>query len=277
MDANPIGLVVLAVIALAAAFIYAWKHSETFRDVVMAVLNAVKVGALAVANFFAGPFVNFFKAVGAFFKGPLLTFLEAPFLAAKLVGTATWNALKAAWGAASGFFSGLGRSISGALSSAWSTVKSGFSATVNWLHSAVDKVAGFFTGLPGRIAGIGSIIGRDIMTGVKSLWNSTLGGKGITIPVINKKITIPKLAHGGVVDKPTLALIGEAGAEAVVPLEGANGRRAARGMGLPETANARGVSAKGAALYVENYNDYGGSARSTAEELLFLMTARGYQ
>jgi hypothetical protein len=33
---------------------------------------------------------------------------------------------------------------------------------------------------------------------------------------------IPKLAKGGIVNKPTLALIGEAGPEAVVPLSGRN-------------------------------------------------------
>ena len=34
---------------------------------------------------------------------------------------------------------------------------------------------------------------------------------------------IPKLANGGIVTAPTLALIGEAGPEAVVPLNRANG------------------------------------------------------
>jgi phage-related minor tail protein len=45
-------------------------------------------------------------------------------------------------------------------------------------------------------------------------WIPGLGGKsfGINLP------TIPMLADGGIVTKPTLAMIGEAGAEAVVPL-----------------------------------------------------------
>lgn len=41
MDANPIGLVILAVAALAAGFIYAYKHSETFRDIVDGVFATV--------------------------------------------------------------------------------------------------------------------------------------------------------------------------------------------------------------------------------------------
>jgi len=41
---------------------------------------------------------------------------------------------------------------------------------------------------------------------------------------------IPKLATGGIVTRPTLAMIGEAGAEAVIPLTGKN-----RGMGMGVT------------------------------------------
>jgi len=48
-------------------------------------------------------------------------------------------------------------------------------------------------------------------------------------------ITIPKMAEGGIVTGPTLALIGEAGPEAVIPL---NGRNA--GMGANVTINVSG-------------------------------------
>lgn len=44
-------------------------------------------------------------------------------------------------------------------------------------------------------------------------WVPVVGGKGLSIP------KIPKLAQGGIIDKPTLAMVGEAGKEAVMPLE----------------------------------------------------------
>ena len=46
-------------------------------------------------------------------------------------------------------------------------------------------------------------------------WVPAIGGNkfGFNIPLI------PKLAQGGVIDKPTLAMVGEAGTEAVMPLE----------------------------------------------------------
>lgn len=44
-------------------------------------------------------------------------------------------------------------------------------------------------------------------------WVPVIGGAGVNIP------TIPRLARGGIVNKPTLAEIGEAGPEMVVPLK----------------------------------------------------------
>lgn len=54
MDANPIALVVLAVVALVAGFIIAYKHSETFRAIVQAAMrgasNAVHLVVDAVGD-----------------------------------------------------------------------------------------------------------------------------------------------------------------------------------------------------------------------------------
>jgi hypothetical protein len=67
---------------------------------------------------------------------------------------------------------------------------------------------------------------KTIFNGIAKLWNSTIGklsfkapswipgigGKGFDVP------NIPMLAQGGIVTSATLAVIGEAGPEAVVPL-----------------------------------------------------------
>jgi hypothetical protein len=68
---------------------------------------------------------------------------------------------------------------------------------------------------------------KTIFNGIAMLWNNTfgklsfkvpswvpgIGGKGFEIP------DIPMLAAGGIVTNPTLAMIGEAGPEAVIPLD----------------------------------------------------------
>ena len=71
---------------------------------------------------------------------------------------------------------------------------------------------------------------KTIFNGIATVWNNTfgklsfkipgwvpgIGGKGFEVP------NIPMLAQGGLVMSPTLALIGEAGPEAVVPLDRMN-------------------------------------------------------
>jgi hypothetical protein len=52
----------------------------------------------------------------------------------------------------------------------------------------------------------------------------------VDIPQISE-ISIPRLAKGGIVTSPTLALIGEAGPEAVVPLSGRNAQQAGLALG----------------------------------------------
>jgi hypothetical protein len=68
---------------------------------------------------------------------------------------------------------------------------------------------------------------KTVFNGIASIWNNTIGklkfsipdwvpgigGKGFDVP------DIPMLANGGIVTGPTLALIGEAGPEAVIPLD----------------------------------------------------------
>lgn len=66
MDANPIGVVVVAIGALVAGLIYAYKNSETFRNIVNAVWAAIKTAIGATVSWITGTAVPFIvKAWGA--------------------------------------------------------------------------------------------------------------------------------------------------------------------------------------------------------------------
>ncbi len=52
MAANPFVLIALALAALAAGFVVAYRESETFRNIVNTVWDALKIGAAAVVGFF---------------------------------------------------------------------------------------------------------------------------------------------------------------------------------------------------------------------------------
>jgi len=93
---------------------------------------------------------------------------------------------------------------------------------------AFDAIKGYVETLIG--------VWKRVFNGFATAWNATLGGIGFTAPSWLKYIglgaiagkefripEIPQLANGGIVTKPTLAMIGEAGPEAVVPLSRGRG------------------------------------------------------
>lgn len=59
MSLNPIGLIVIAIGALVAAFIVAYNSSEDFRNIVNAALSAVGDAGKKVLDWFTGPFAKF--------------------------------------------------------------------------------------------------------------------------------------------------------------------------------------------------------------------------
>lgn len=122
-----------------------------------------------------------------------------------------------------------------------------FNSVKQIFSGVIDFIAGVFTGnwsrawqgvvnvFKGIVSGLASII-KSPLNAVISLINSAIsglnrisvdipswvpgfGGKtfGLSIP------KIPYLAKGGIIDSPTLAMVGEAGKEAVVPLENNKG------------------------------------------------------
>lgn len=64
LSANPIGLVVIAIAALVAIFVIAWKHSETFRSIVIGTWNGIKKVAESVGGWFVNTLWPWIKGVG---------------------------------------------------------------------------------------------------------------------------------------------------------------------------------------------------------------------
>jgi hypothetical protein len=68
---------------------------------------------------------------------------------------------------------------------------------------------------------------KTVFNSIASLWNSTIGKLSFTVPSWVPGIggkgfdvpNIPMLAEGGIVTSATLAMIGEKGPEAVIPLD----------------------------------------------------------
>lgn len=186
MSANPLALVVLALVGLGVALVMAYKKSETFRNIVQGVFRAVSTAAQNT--------IGWVKS-------------HWPLLLAILLGPFALAAL--------------------AIGKNWDKIKSGGQSVLDFVKGMPHKISGFFSGIWSGLA-----------NGLKSAINAVLH-LPITIPKINTHIPgvgtvggqtlIPALAKGGIVTRPTLALIGEAGPEAVVPLSRFNGGRSGGG------------------------------------------------
>src|SRR5690606_14656815 len=106
----------------------------------------------------------------------------------------------------------------------WESIKSGIRGAVNGIIEIINSMIRAINRIEIRLPKIPD-------------WVPGIGGRGggsISFPNIP---TIPKLASGGIVTRPTLAMIGEAGPEAVIPL---NRGAAAAGSG-PITINNSGT------------------------------------
>lgn len=78
LAANPLGLVIIALAALAAGLVYAWKHSETFRDVVKGVFNAIKTAIRVTVDFIITVIRGWFNAQAAVVIGIIGLFAKLP-------------------------------------------------------------------------------------------------------------------------------------------------------------------------------------------------------
>jgi hypothetical protein len=158
LSANPIGLIIIALIALGAAIVLAWKKSETFRAVVLATWNGIKVGVMAVLNFFTKKIPAAFQSVLSWVKShwPIIAvLLSGPF--APLVALATdafgirsklTNALEALKTKAGNLASSIGSAIKNGITGALSGLGSALSSLVRaGINAVVTALRGF--GIPG--------------------------------------------------------------------------------------------------------------------------------
>jgi len=114
-------------------------------------------------------------------------------------------------------------------------VTAGIDAVKTDLQNKLNLIKGVFNAFKTTATSIWKAIGsamtapiRSAVNAIKSIWNNTLGGKGISIPSWvpgygGRSFTIPRLAAGGIVPATPggrLAVLGEGGQdEAVIPLD----------------------------------------------------------
>ena len=130
-----------------------------------------------------------------------------------LANVATWfgSIFTSAYNAVVNAFSNIGSFFSGV----WSTVMSIF---VNAGQAVGSAVGGAFKSAVNAV--LGTI--ENVVNGFVGMINGVIGMinkiPGVSLGSIGY-VNLPRLARGGIVDSPTVAMIGEAGKEVVMPLE----------------------------------------------------------
>ena len=115
LNANPIGLIVLALVALGAAVVIAWKKSETFRNIVLGAWNAIKAGMVVAINFVR----DHWKLIGAILLGPL----GPAFLIITTFWRQIWGAIQTAWNLIKPVLTTMAGFLMGAFRVAWIIVQ----------------------------------------------------------------------------------------------------------------------------------------------------------
>lgn len=228
MSANPVGLVVAAIAGLIAAIVTLWNTNEDFRNWVIGawetIKSAVETAITAVAEFFQSAW-------------------DGVELVKEEFSTA-WENIKSVWSAVGDFFAGVWTTIKGKFTSVGTWFKTTFTTAWTNIKNVFSTVGDFFGGIwdtiKSKFTNIGTKVGQAIGGAFKSVINSVLETVENTInavpdaingaiDILNKipgvdidhlgYVELPRLAKGGIVDKSMLANIGEAGKEAVIPLE----------------------------------------------------------
>lgn len=232
MLANPIGLVVALLAGLVVAFVYLWNNVEGFRKFWIKAWNVIKDGAVKAWNSIKKALGN----IGSWFSDKFKQVQKA--------GKDAWNGIKNAWNSAGKWFSNMASKVKNAFTSIPSWFRSKFQSAWSAIKSVFSNWGSFFSGLWGKVkakfGSIGTSIGTSMGNAVKKGMNGALAkvegaiNKGIglinsAISLANKlpginvgkvgKISLPRLARGGILEKGQIGLLEGSGAEAVVPLE----------------------------------------------------------
>lgn len=146
----------------------------------------------------------------------------------KEVASTCWDKIKEVWNKAGDWFhEHVTEPITGFFTTMWAGIKKAFHMAIDWIKKKfTDAVNGWISLVESFI----NFFIRGLNVLVRSInklsfdvpsWVPGIGGKslGFSIPLI-PQVKIPRLAQGGIVSQPTLAMVGDnrQSAEAIAPL-----------------------------------------------------------
>lgn len=231
------------------------KIAEIVAKIIEIVVTLVSVGV----QFLVSKFLEFVNWINTNVVQPVIQFFTNLWngIVSVFSTIAEWfttqftnavNGIKTAFSVVGEFFSGIWNSITTTFSNVASWFGGVFSSAVEAIKSFFSPLGEFFQGVWNNIVSIFTTIGAKIsdaisgavkgaintvLSGAAGIINGFISAINAAISVINaipgvsiskiSPLEVPALAKGGIIESPTTALIGEAGTEAVMPLENNTG------------------------------------------------------
>lgn len=216
LNANPIGLVVVAIAALVAGLVVAYQKSETFRNIVNAAFGAVKNVMKGVLDWITGVFWPGWQRVLKW-TGDVVT-------SAKDTASRALSAMR-------GAFESLKNWVLGAFKGAWNGVKKVFTWPVDEAKKAIDGILGskglrnVFTSVKNWVFGpfkrawdglktlitdpvqagknmLDNILGKDDNGGIRGMFNTAVKAVGKIWDKLKGIVTTPINGVIGIINDP---------------------------------------------------------------------------
>ena len=240
---------------LAEWFVQAWNVVFDVLGAVLKILGGIIEYLIGV---FTGDWEKAWNGTVQFFKGiwelassifmfvwnAIVSFLKGVWNTIVAILQAGWDAIVRIfqglgkwfgdrWKDVENIFSNVGRWFGQKFSEAWNGITNAFGNVVGFFRGIYDSIVSWFSNIGGAVATAVSGAFRYAMNGVfatiENAVNGFIGMINGVIGLINNipgvslgsigYVNLPRLARGGIVDSPTVAMIGEAGKEVVMPLE----------------------------------------------------------
>jgi len=201
MAANPIGLIVVAIAALVAGLVYAYQHSERFREIVQTAWQAIQDAAAVVVDWFTTNALPVLQqvwegiqaaasTVSEWFTGTFLPAWSSLWDAVTAYASAVWDRLKQVWDTVGAPIATLIISIWQGVAANWSAIWDGISQYVSgaWqvistiVTTAINVVRGVIQAVTAVIHGDWSGAWEAIKGVASSVW---AGIQGVVSGAIN--------------------------------------------------------------------------------------------